>query len=87
MIFFAIALRGGGPFSLDRKLGWELQRLLSTSPPGRRSHHGHAVRAAEFTGPWPIPAVALLFRVSAAAKYRPTLLKSILDPAERWLSG
>jgi putative oxidoreductase len=24
MIFFAIALRGGGPYSLDRKLGWEL---------------------------------------------------------------
>jgi putative oxidoreductase len=23
-IFFAIALRGGGPYSLDRKLGWEL---------------------------------------------------------------
>jgi len=24
LIFFAIALRGGGPYSLDRKLGWEL---------------------------------------------------------------
>ena len=24
LIFFAIALRGGGPFSVDRKLGWEL---------------------------------------------------------------
>jgi len=24
MIFFAVALRGGGPYSLDRKLGWEL---------------------------------------------------------------
>jgi putative oxidoreductase len=23
LIFFAIALRGGGPYSLDRKLGWE----------------------------------------------------------------
>jgi putative oxidoreductase len=23
-IFFAVALRGGGPYSLDRKLGWEL---------------------------------------------------------------
>jgi len=24
LIFFAIALRGGGPYSLDRKIGWEL---------------------------------------------------------------
>ncbi|TMJ21185.1 MAG: DoxX family protein [Alphaproteobacteria bacterium] len=24
LILFAIALRGGGPYSLDRKLGWEL---------------------------------------------------------------
>jgi putative oxidoreductase len=24
LIMFAIALRGGGPYSLDRKLGWEL---------------------------------------------------------------
>jgi putative oxidoreductase len=24
LIFLAIALRGGGPYSLDRKLGWEL---------------------------------------------------------------
>jgi len=24
LMFFAIALRGGGPYSLDRKLGWEL---------------------------------------------------------------
>jgi putative oxidoreductase len=24
LIIFAIALRGGGPYSLDRKLGWEL---------------------------------------------------------------
>ena len=24
VIFFAIALRGGGPYSLDRKLGWEI---------------------------------------------------------------
>jgi putative oxidoreductase len=24
LIVFAIALRGGGPYSLDRKLGWEL---------------------------------------------------------------
>jgi putative oxidoreductase len=24
LIFFAIALRGGGPYSIDRKLGWEL---------------------------------------------------------------
>jgi putative oxidoreductase len=24
VIFFAIALRGGGPYSLDRKIGWEL---------------------------------------------------------------
>jgi putative oxidoreductase len=24
LLFFAIALRGGGPYSLDRKLGWEL---------------------------------------------------------------
>jgi putative oxidoreductase len=24
MMFFAIALRGGGPYSLDRKLGWEI---------------------------------------------------------------
>jgi putative oxidoreductase len=24
LIFFAIALRGGGPYSLDRKLGWEI---------------------------------------------------------------
>jgi putative oxidoreductase len=24
VMFFAIALRGGGPYSLDRKLGWEL---------------------------------------------------------------
>jgi putative oxidoreductase len=24
IIFFAVALRGGGPYSLDRKIGWEL---------------------------------------------------------------
>ena len=24
LIFFAIALRGGGPYSLDRRIGWEL---------------------------------------------------------------
>ena len=24
LMFFAIALRGGGPYSLDRKIGWEL---------------------------------------------------------------
>jgi putative oxidoreductase len=24
LIILAIALRGGGPYSLDRKLGWEL---------------------------------------------------------------
>jgi hypothetical protein len=24
LILFAIALRGGGPYSIDRKLGWEL---------------------------------------------------------------
>jgi len=24
LILFAVALRGGGPYSLDRKLGWEL---------------------------------------------------------------
>ena len=24
LILFAIALRGGGPYSVDRKLGWEL---------------------------------------------------------------
>jgi hypothetical protein len=24
LVVFAIALRGGGPYSLDRKLGWEL---------------------------------------------------------------
>ena len=24
LIFFAISLRGGGPYSLDRKIGWEL---------------------------------------------------------------
>jgi putative oxidoreductase len=24
LVFFAIALRGGGPYSLDRKIGWEL---------------------------------------------------------------
>ena len=23
LVFFAIALRGGGPYSLDRKIGWE----------------------------------------------------------------
>lgn len=24
LLFFAVALRGGGPYSLDRKIGWEL---------------------------------------------------------------
>ena len=24
LMFFAVALRGGGPYSLDRKIGWEL---------------------------------------------------------------
>jgi hypothetical protein len=24
LIAFAIALRGGGPYSVDRKLGWEI---------------------------------------------------------------
>jgi len=24
LIIFAVALRGGGPYSLDRKLGWQI---------------------------------------------------------------